>query len=120
MKHTNRTRKLIIAFAVLVTILSLITFIGSILFLDPIIPYLYKRTQISLFEILVVNLRHCVWIGLLLAPIVGWRYARSKLSGRLAVGILSVIAIVEIAYLLVDLYVALLQGIGAWVGSMSY
>jgi hypothetical protein len=109
MKHPNRRRKLIIAFAILVTILSLITFIGSILFLDPLIPYLYKRTQISLFEILVVNLRHCVWVGLLLAPIVGWRYARSKLSGRLAVGILSVIAIVESPYLLV----ALIEGLSA-------
>ena len=116
MKHPNRRRKLIIAFAVLVTILSLITFIGSILFLDPLIPYLYKRTQISLFKILVVNLRHCVWIGLLLAPIVGWRYARAKLSGRLAVGILSVIAIVEIGYLLVSLLAAVILGGAALVG----
>lgn len=111
MKHPNRRRKLIIAFSVLVTILSLITFIGSILFLDPLVPYLYKRVQIDHFEILVVNLRHCIWIGLLLSPIVGWRYARSKLSGRLAIGILGVITIVEIGYLFVELCVALIQGL---------
>ncbi len=110
MQYSNRRRKLIIAFAILVTILSLITFIGSIVFLDPLIPYLHRRAQISLFGIL-VNLRHCIWVGLLLAPIVGWRYARSKLSGRLAVDILSVIATVEIGYLLVELCAAAFLGV---------
>ncbi len=120
----GRKRSTIIAFAIFVTITSLITFIGSILYLEPIVRCMYlhrqgsyigQGAQISFLETVVVNLRHCIciWIGLFLALIVGWRYAQTKFSGRLAVGILSVIAIVEIGYLLVSLLAALLQGSAA-------
>lgn len=67
MKQTDRRRKrrTIIAFAILVAIISLITFIGSILFLEPIVRYMYLHNQgsyisggkqITLLETLVVNL----------------------------------------------------------------
>jgi hypothetical protein len=63
---------------------------------------------------IVVSLRYCVWVGLLLAPIVSWLYTQAKLSDRQARGILSVIAIVEFGYLLINLCVAVSLGWIFW------
>jgi hypothetical protein len=41
----GRKRSTIIAFAIFVTITSLITFIGSILYLEPIVRYMYLHRQ---------------------------------------------------------------------------
>lgn len=125
MKQQNRTRRPLISFAISVTILSLITCISSILFLEPIIRAVYSNpysshldqdTGIRLVEA-VVSLRHCVWLGLLLAPIVRWLYTQAKLSDRQTRGILSVIAIVEFGYLLINLCAAVTLGIIFWAWS---
>jgi hypothetical protein len=64
---------------------------------------------ITLLEAVIIQLRHCIWVGLIISPIVGWQYAQARLSGRLAVGILSIVAIMEIGYLLIELVAFLLS-----------
>jgi hypothetical protein len=122
MNHPNRRRRPLISFAISVTILSLITCISSILFLEPIIRAMYSnpyRSQLdqgigSHLGAAVVSLRHCVWLGLLLAPIVRWLYTQAKLSDGQTRGILSVIAIVEFGYLLINLCAAVTLGWIFW------
>lgn len=63
---------------------------------------------------IIVNLRHCVWVGLLLAPIVGYLYTQAKLSSHQAKRILRVIKIVESVYLLFSLCAAVYLGWIFW------
>jgi hypothetical protein len=107
----------VIAFSILVTSISLITCIGAILYLEPIVQYRYQRgLTMGPLETVIINLRPCIWVGLVVSPIVGWRYAQAKLSGRRTVGILSLIAIVEMGYLLLDLVACALSGPPAFIG----
>jgi hypothetical protein len=113
MKRPNRGRKrlIIMAFSILVTSLSLITCIGAMLYLEPIVQYRYQRgLTIGPLETVIISLRPCIWMGLVVSPVVGWRYAQAKLSGRLTVCILSLIAVVEMGYLLLDLMALTLSG----------
>jgi hypothetical protein len=98
----------IIAFAILVTIIAMIAFIGSLVFLEPIARNAQELRYFGIKTIL-INLRHCVWVGLIVSAIVGWRYAQAKLSGCVTVGILSLVAIVEMVYLLYTLFVVGIQ-----------
>jgi hypothetical protein len=125
MNHPICKRRPIVSFARSVAILSLITCIASLLFLEPIIRAVYSnpyRSQLdqgigSHLVAAVVSLRHCVWLGLLLAPIVRWLYTQAKLSDRQTRGILRVIAIVEFGYLLINLCAAVTLGIIFWAWS---
>ncbi len=69
------------------------------------------------FVDIIVNLRHCVWVGLLLAPIVGWLHTQAKLSDRQARGILRGITIVESGYLLLSLWAVVVLGWIFWAWS---
>jgi hypothetical protein len=105
MKQRDRPRKrrIVIAFAILVTIISLLSCIGYILLLEPLVHFMERHgSPISLLETVIIRLRPAIWLGLIASPIVGWKYAQGELSGRLAVGILSIIGIVEIGYLVVE------------------
>lgn len=119
-------RNPIVSFARSVTILSLISCIASVLFLELGLRGMYLSRYgffialnpgMSLVDIIVtiiVNLRHCVWVGLLLAPIVGYLYTQTKLSSHQAKRILGIIKIVESVYLLFSLCAAVCIGWIFW------
>jgi hypothetical protein len=125
MKQPNRQKRPLTSFANSVTILSLITCISSILFLEPVVGAVYSNRYrssqgqgigISLLEV-IVYLRHCIWLGLLLTPIVRWLHTQAKLSDHQARRILRVIAIVEFGYLLINLCAAVAIGFLIWAWS---
>jgi hypothetical protein len=125
MRQPNRPRRPLTSFAMSVTILSLITCITSIVFLEPIVGAVYSSRYrsslgqgvgISLLEAF-VHLRYCIWFGLLLTPIVRWLYTQAKLSDLQARRILRVIAIVEFGYLLMNLCAAVAIGFLIWAWS---
>jgi hypothetical protein len=122
MNHPVRKRRPIVSLARSVAILSLITCIASLLFLEPIIRAMYASRYsvpsdqgiVNSLVGIIVSLRYCVWVGLLLAPIVRWLYTQAKLSDRQARQILRVIAIVEFGYLLINLCAAVTLGWFVW------
>jgi hypothetical protein len=98
----SRLRKpSVIVFSILVAILSTITEIGTILYLQIFREIFQKLGTSSSVINFIFSGQYWLWLGIILSLIIGWLYSQYKFSERLSILLLSGITILLIGYALV-------------------
>jgi hypothetical protein len=98
----SRLRKpSVIVFSILVALLSTITEISTILYLQPFREIFQKLGTSSSAIDFIFSGQYWLWLGIVLGLIIGWLYSRHKLSERLSILLLMGMTILLIGYVLV-------------------
>lgn len=100
----NRLRSpSVIVFSILVAILSAITQISMILYLQPFREILQNLGTSSRVTDFIFSTQYWLWLGIVLSLLIGWLYSRHKISSRLSVVLLSSMTVLLIGYALISI-----------------
>lgn len=100
----NRLRSpSVIVFSILVAILSAITQISMILYLQPFREILQNLGTSSRVTDFIFSTQYWLWLGIVLSLLIGWLYSRHKISSCLSIVLLSSMTVLLIGYALISI-----------------